>query len=81
MPHLSGFEMCREMRASPRWQSTPVIFLTANITDADKLEAQQLAPAVIVLKPMAKEQLWQLIAQMLKLEPEAAPAPSESKYL
>jgi len=81
MPHLSGFEVCRKMRASPRWQSTPVIFLTANITDADKLEAQQLAPAIIVLKPMAKERLWQQLSQLLKLAPEASPVVSASKYL
>lgn len=81
MPHLSGFEVCRKMRASPRWQSTPVIFLTANVTDADKLEAQQLAPATIVLKPMTKESLWQLLSQLLKLDPGAASPVSESKYL
>lgn len=81
MPHLSGFEVCRKMRASPRWQSTPVIFLTANITDADKLEAHSLAPAIIVLKPMPKERLWQQLTQLLKLEPEAAPVAPDSKYL
>lgn len=81
MPHLSGFDVCRKMRASPRWQSTPVIFLTANVTDADKLEAQALAPAIIVLKPMAKERLWQQLMQLLKLEPEQAPIAPESRYL
>lgn len=81
MPHMSGFEVCRRMRASPRWQSTPVIFLTANITDADKLEAQGLGPAIIVLKPMTKERLWQQLAQLLKLESAEAPVAPGSSYL
>ncbi len=35
MPEESGFELCRRMRADPRFASTPILFLTASKSDAD----------------------------------------------
>jgi len=29
MPHVNGIELCRVVRADPRWRSLPVVFLTA----------------------------------------------------
>lgn len=29
MPEISGIELCRSIRANPRWDSVPIIFLTA----------------------------------------------------
>ena len=34
MPGVTGLELCRVLRNDPRWQSVPVVFLTAQ-TDAD----------------------------------------------
>ncbi|HYW10156.1 MAG TPA: response regulator [Longimicrobium sp.] len=36
MPHLNGIELCRVVRADPRWRRLPVVFLTAR-TDRDTL--------------------------------------------
>ncbi|WP_416668048.1 response regulator [Egbenema bharatensis] len=33
MPHISGIELCQEVRNDPRWSELPVLFLTAH-TDA-----------------------------------------------
>jgi hypothetical protein len=51
------------------------------VTDADTLEAQSLAPAIIVLKPMVKERLWQQLVQLLQIEPEVPKAKPDSTYL
>ncbi|WP_218080785.1 response regulator [Anthocerotibacter panamensis] len=37
MPHLGGIDLCRVVRNDPRWQSLPVLFLTAH-TDADTVQ-------------------------------------------
>jgi DNA-binding response OmpR family regulator len=34
MPHVNGIELCRVVRADPRWRSLPVVFLTAR-TEAE----------------------------------------------
>ena len=36
MPGMDGFEVCQQLKASPRWQEIPVIFLTAR-TDSDSI--------------------------------------------
>jgi DNA-binding response OmpR family regulator/HPt (histidine-containing phosphotransfer) domain-containing protein len=36
MPEVSGIELCRALRAHPRWRALPVLFLTAE-TDAARL--------------------------------------------
>jgi DNA-binding response OmpR family regulator len=36
MPQLNGIELCRVLRADPRWGRLPVVFLTAR-ADADTL--------------------------------------------
>jgi DNA-binding response OmpR family regulator len=37
MPGFTGPELCRALRADPRWQSLPVIFLSARV-DADSIQ-------------------------------------------
>lgn len=65
MPQLDGFEVAKNMRATVRWQQTPIIFLSANITDQDSQIAQSLAPARILLKPITKHLLWQQLTELL----------------
>ena len=35
MPEQGGFELCRELRADPRFARLPIIFLTCSRTDED----------------------------------------------
>jgi diguanylate cyclase (GGDEF)-like protein len=37
MPHISGIELCQEMRNDPRWSGLPILFLTAH-TDAEIMQ-------------------------------------------
>src|SRR5689334_13925955 len=42
MPELSGFEVCRRLKASPETSSIPVIFLTGRTERASEVEGLQL---------------------------------------
>ncbi len=66
MPQLDGFEVAKNMR-STRWKNTPILFLTANITDQDSQTAHTLAPARILLKPLTKHLLWQQLIELLNV--------------
>ncbi|MBI4492026.1 MAG: response regulator, partial [Chloroflexi bacterium] len=39
MPDLSGYEVCRQLKADARTQSVPVIFLSARDATEDKVQA------------------------------------------
>jgi DNA-binding response OmpR family regulator len=57
MPGVDGIDLCRALRADPRWLATPILFLSAR-ADAD---AQRLAFAAgaddYLLKPISPEEL------------------------
>jgi diguanylate cyclase (GGDEF)-like protein len=57
MPHLGGLELCRVVRADPRWTGIPVLFLTAR-TDADTVQRVFAAGADdFVTKPFVGPEL------------------------
>jgi DNA-binding response OmpR family regulator len=51
MPEMSGFEVCRRLRASPDLMWVPVIFLTARGALSAKLEGFNVGADDYVLKP------------------------------
>ena len=57
MPHLGGLELCRVVRADPRWNGIPVLFLTAR-TDPDTVQRVFAAGADdFVTKPFVGPEL------------------------
>jgi DNA-binding response OmpR family regulator len=51
MPDLTGFEVCRWLKSQPALALTPVIFLSANITDDNRREAIDAGAAAFLTKP------------------------------
>ena len=66
MPQLDGFEVAKNMRATEQWRRTPIIFLSANITEQDLQLTQALAPARLLLKPVTKNLLWQQLMELIE---------------
>ncbi|MFH1981961.1 MAG: HD domain-containing phosphohydrolase [Pseudomonadota bacterium] len=57
MPEMSGFEVCRELKADPKTRDIPVIFITA-LDDADrKLQGFELGAVDYVTKPFLAEEV------------------------
>jgi diguanylate cyclase (GGDEF)-like protein len=57
MPGLSGFEVCRMLRASPRWQDLPILFLTGASRVEARLGAFQAGGDDYLTKPVLDEEL------------------------
>ncbi len=51
MPGLSGFDVCRKLKADPQLATTPVIFLTALTEAEQKVEGLDLGAVDYVTKP------------------------------
>lgn len=75
MPEMDGFAVCREIKRDPRWNNTPVIFISAQNEDEDEAAGLELGAIDYVTKPfkpaIVKARIrnhLQLRAAMLELE-------------
>jgi DNA-binding response OmpR family regulator len=66
MPEMTGFEVCRRIRSSPELLATPVIFLTARGTLADKLEGFNAGADDYVAKPFDIRELEMRVQAVLR---------------
>lgn len=73
MPEMSGFEVCRRLRATPALTAVPVIFLTARGALGDKLEGFDAGADDYVVKPFDLRELEvRLQAVLRRAQPHAA---------
>ena len=63
MPHISGWEMCRQIRA---YSSVPVIMLTAKSADPDVVTGLQAGADDYITKPFSMAQLHARIEAVLR---------------
>jgi DNA-binding response OmpR family regulator len=66
MPEMTGFEVCRRIRSTPELLGTPVIFLTARGTLADKLEGFNAGADDYVPKPFDIRELEMRVQAVLR---------------
>jgi len=57
MPGMSGFDVCRTLRADPLTSDTTIMMLTADADAADKVEAFSLEADDYIVKPFAPRDL------------------------
>lgn len=66
LPGKSGLDLCREVRELPRLGSTPVLFLTANASPSDMVEAFASGADDYVVKPFRAPELGARIFGLLR---------------
>jgi DNA-binding response OmpR family regulator len=57
LPIMSGFEVCRIMRARPRTQHVPVIMVTARTAELDRVGGLEMGADDYVTKPFSPREL------------------------
>jgi len=57
MPGIDGFETCRRLKANPRTQTVPVIFLSAENSADDRVAGLQLGAVDFILKSFPQEEI------------------------
>ncbi len=66
LPDLSGFDICRVLRATPRWRDIPVMFLTGYAGIAPRMEAFRLGADDFLGKSVTNEELLARVAARLQ---------------
>jgi DNA-binding response OmpR family regulator len=65
MPGMSGYDLCRRIRAVPATQDTPVIFLTAKSLLMDMGEGHDAGSDLYLVKPVLATKLLNMVGMFL----------------
>jgi len=57
LPVVNGFELCRIVRANPKWQMLPVLMLTALASEDTRMRSFEAGADDYLLKPIVKQEL------------------------
>jgi diguanylate cyclase (GGDEF)-like protein len=57
MPGLDGYEVCRRIKANPRWRHIPILFITAMTDEASLVRAFDVGGSDYVTKPFRSREL------------------------
>jgi two-component system phosphate regulon response regulator PhoB len=73
MPHVSGIEVCRRLKARPETRGIPVIMLSARSEEVDKVRGLETGADDYVIKPYSIVELMaRLRAQLRRVRPTSA---------
>ncbi len=68
MPEMDGFETARVIREHPRWERTPIIFVTGiNISELDQLKGYEVGAIDYISVPVVPEILRSKVAVLVEL--------------
>ena len=74
LPHMSGFEMCRRLRAEAATARVPILILTARTDESDKVLGLNIGADDYITKPFGMRELMARVNALLRraegLEPE-----------
>jgi DNA-binding response OmpR family regulator len=65
MPGLTGYDVCRRIRAEENTRDTPVIFLTAKGMLVDMTEGEEAGSDLYLIKPVLATKLLNMVGMFL----------------
>jgi CheY-like chemotaxis protein len=65
MPRMTGYEACEKMKADPRIQHIPVVFLSAKGQEAEIQTGLNVGAVEYLLKPFAPDELASRVNEIL----------------
>jgi DNA-binding response OmpR family regulator len=75
MPRLTGYDVCRRLRAEPTTRDIPVAFLSAKGQDSEVQAGMDAGATDYILKPFAPDQLVNRVSLLLGQPRKDAPPP------
>ncbi len=67
MPGMSGFDLCRKLRANPATVMIPVVLITALDARADRIEGINAGASDFLSKPINREEMLARVSSLLEL--------------
>ncbi len=74
MPRMSGFELCRSLRADPDFRDTPIIMVSSRPDPLLEEKGRAAGANLSVMKPSDLDELARLVRDMLNRRQGAGPA-------
>jgi two-component system chemotaxis response regulator CheY len=65
MPRMDGIALTKKLRASPRFETTPILFLAAESSDEMKQKARAAGATGWLVKPFNPTQLVEVIGKLI----------------
>jgi CheY-like chemotaxis protein len=65
LPGDDGFKLCRTIRADPRFESLPILFLTGSKADSDFMRYLDVGGTAYLTKPLERGQLLSMLGELL----------------
>jgi DNA-binding response OmpR family regulator len=65
LPRMNGFDVCRHVKADPRWRDVKILMLTAKGRDTEVAKGLGLGADAYVTKPFSTRDLVAQIKQLL----------------
>ncbi|HEU4887087.1 MAG TPA: response regulator transcription factor [Thermoanaerobaculia bacterium] len=78
LPHMSGYELCRKLRAEN--VATPIVMLTARGDEADRVVGLDLGADDYITKPFSVRELLARIRAVLRRAHSQSALPSELRF-
>ncbi len=73
MPKMSGFDVCQQLRADPKFRGTPIIIITAMTDPELKTKGLAAGANLAIPKPFNPTQIILLIKKALELKAKGPP--------
>jgi DNA-binding response OmpR family regulator len=81
LPGMSGTELCRRLRREPQTRRTPIIMLTARVSEADRVAGLDLGADDYITKPFSVRELMARVRAVLRRVDDSAVARYEDSRL
>jgi DNA-binding response OmpR family regulator len=65
LPKMNGFDVCRRIKANPRWKGIRVLILTARGRDTEVSKGLGLGADLYVTKPFSTKELMAQVRELL----------------
>jgi adenylate cyclase len=81
MPEMNGYEVCAQLKASPKTSSIPVIFLSALDDVVDKVKAFDVGAVDYITKPFQGKEVLARVANQLTIQSQQKLLQEQTKQL